>query len=108
AASGDALDQRVGLRLQVDDQVGRRRLRAKALEDLLVQPQLVVVERQAGEQRVLVEQEVADHRLREQVLLRQVAQLVDPLEQEEQLGRQRVAPAVRVEALEEGVAGGVF
>ena len=56
-----ALDQRVGRGLQVDDQVGRGRLRRELGVDLLVEPELVVGQRQAREQRVLLEQEVGDH-----------------------------------------------
>ena len=108
AAAPDALVERLGPRLQVDHQVRHRRLRPQAVEDLLVERELVVVQREPREQRVLVQKEVADQRLREQVALGEVAQLVDPLEQEEELRRQRVAPAVPVEALEEGVLRGLL
>ena len=94
AAPLDALLQRVDRRLQVDHQVGRRRLRGEVGVDLLVQLEFVVVQIQAREQHVLVDQEIRHRAGAEQVALRQVAQLARALEQEMQLRRQRVASAV--------------
>jgi len=108
AALAHPLDQRVGLCLQVDHQVRHGRLRPHAVEDLLVQPELVVVEREPREQRILVEQEIAGDGLGEQVALPEIAQLIDTLEQEEELRGQRIPPAIPVEALEEGVAAGLL
>ncbi|HLO22446.1 MAG TPA: methylmalonyl-CoA mutase family protein, partial [Methyloceanibacter sp.] len=58
---------------------------------------VAVVEREAGEQRILREREVHDHRLLEEVALAQSLELLHTLEQEEELRGKRVAPHVPVE-----------
>ncbi len=73
---------------------------------LLVEPELRVRQVQAREQRVLVEQEVADRRAAEHVELAHSPQLVHALEQERELGRKREASHVLVEALEERIVLG--
>src|SRR5690606_15877565 len=62
----------------------------------------------AREERILLEQEVADHRLAEEIPLGELAQLLDALEQEEELRGQRMPPALAVVALEEGIGGRVL
>jgi len=106
AAAAHAVDQRGQGRLQVDDQVRHRRLRRELVEHGAVEPVLGVVEVEAREQRVLVEQEVTHRERREQAGLSEAAQLLDALEQKAQLGRQRVAPHVFVEQRQEGVVAG--
>src|SRR5580765_1356801 len=108
AAPAYALDERLRLRLEVDHQVGPRRLGLERVEDLLVEMQLVPFEGQAREQRVFFEQEIADGEAAEQVQLRELAQLGDPLEEEEQLCRQREPGHVLVEARQERVLLGVL
>src|SRR5215467_2037334 len=103
AAAAHTLDQGAGLRLEIDHEVGTRRLRLERVEDLLVQVQLVPVEREAREQRVLLEQEIAHRDAAEQVELRQLAQLRDPLEEEEELSRQREPRHVLVEPRQKGI-----
>ena len=103
AASLHALHQRFRLCLQVDHEVGNGGLRLQMIVELLVQGQLVVVQCEARKERVLVEQEVGDDACVEQVCLRQVAQLVHALEQEEHLRRQCIARGVAIEAFEERV-----
>ena len=103
AAPVHALDQRLDRRLQVDDEVGRRRLRLQVRVDLLVELVFVVGQVEPREQRVLVEQEIADGRAAEHVELADAAQLVDALEQERELRRQREARHVVVEAREERI-----
>src|SRR4029079_2679327 len=97
AALGNALDQRFRLRLQVDDQIGNDGLGFQVRIDLLVQGEFVVRQIQLREQRVLVEQEVGDRRAAEQVRLRQRPDLVDALEEEVELRRQRIARHVPIE-----------
>src|SRR5882672_9237646 len=103
-----ALDQRRGLRLQVDDQVRARRLRLERVEYLLVEMQLVAVEGQPGEQRVLLEQEIAHRDAAEQIQLYELAQLGDPLEEKEQLRRQREPCHVLIEPRQERVLLGTL
>ena len=91
AAPVHALDQRLDRRLQVDDEIGRRRLRLQVRVDLLVERVLGVGQVEPREQRILVEQEIGDRRAPEHVELADAAQLVDALEQERELRRQRVA-----------------
>ena len=55
AALGDARQQRLHRRLQVDHQVGLGRIHVQARGHLLVQRHLGGVERQAREQPVLLE-----------------------------------------------------
>jgi len=101
-----ALDQFPGWRLQIDDEVGRWCLRSQLREDLLIELQLVVGQRESREQRVLVEQEVGKEQFLEHVQLAQIRQLLYALEQEEELGRQGIAGAIAVKALENGLASG--
>ena len=103
-----AVDQRLDRRLQVDHEVRRRRLGLQVRVHLLVEPELGVGQVEPGEQRVLVEQEVADGRAAEHVELADAAQLVDALEQEVELRGQRVARHVLVEAREERVVLGAL
>src|SRR6267378_7627305 len=65
--------------------------------------QLVARERQAREQRVLLEEKIADGEPGEEIHLRELPQLADPLEKEEQLRRQREAGHVLVEARQERI-----
>jgi hypothetical protein len=75
-------------RLQVDDQVRHGRVDRQPFVDLLVQRVLLVVERDAREQAVLVEQEVGDAHGREQVGLLQRLHLPRALEQEDRAARE--------------------
>src|SRR5881394_1174023 len=83
-AAAHALGEHRGLRLQVDDKVGRRRAGTQRIVDLLIQGELVLVQRQAGEKRVLVDEEVADRRLGEKIELRQRFEHARPLEKKKQ------------------------
>jgi len=83
-------------------------LQAQHFVDLLVERELVRRQREAREQRVLVEQEVGHHRPREHVGLRERLQHARALEQEKELHRQRVALHVLVEAREERVLFGLL
>ena len=78
-------------------------LRLQVPVHLLVQRVLVVGQVEAREQRVLVEQEIGHRRLPEHVELRELAQLVDALEQERELRGQREARHVVVEARQERI-----
>src|SRR5882724_5695757 len=108
AAPAHALVQRLGLGLQVDDQIGPRGLRLERFEYLLVQMQLVSFERQMREKGVLLEQEIAHRDPAEQVQLREIAQLSDPLEEEEQLRRQGEPGPVLVETRQKRVLLGML
>src|SRR5438034_8289739 len=65
--------------------------------------QLVPRESQAREQRVLLEKEIADGEPGEEIHLRELPQLPNPLEKEEQLRRQRETGHVLVEAGQERI-----
>ena len=103
AAHAHPREQCIDRSLQIDDKVGRRRLRLQVPVDLVVERVLVVRQVEVREQRVLVEQEVRDRRLAEHVHLREAAQLVDALEQERELRGQRETLHVVVEARQERV-----
>jgi hypothetical protein len=103
AAPAYTLDQHLDRRLQPDHQIRHRQVDAELLIDLLVEPQLVVVQIKAREQPILLEQEVGDAGRRKQVALLPLLHLTRALEQEEQLGRQRELLGGLVEALKERV-----
>src|SRR5882762_10026719 len=102
-APAHPLVQNLRLRLQVDDEIGFRSLRLQRVVYLLIQMQLLPRERQPREQRVLLEEKIADGEPGEEVHLRELAQLADPLEKEEQLRRQGEARPVLVEARQERI-----
>ena len=62
--------EHLGRCLQVDHEIGRRDVRREQIVEPLIDEQLVVVEIQIREDLVLVEQVVADRRLREQIACR--------------------------------------
>src|SRR6266568_7546746 len=103
AAAAQPLVQDLRLRLEVDDEIGSRSLRLQRVVDLLIQMQLFARERQAREQRILLDEKIADREPGEQVHLRELAQLAYPLEKEEQLRRQREAGHILVEARQERI-----
>src|SRR5258706_9255145 len=102
-APAHPLVQDLRLRLEVDDQIGFRSLRLERVVYLLIQVQLLPRERQPREQRVLLEEKIADGEPGEEIHLRELAQLPYPLEEEEQLRRQREAGHVLVEARQERI-----
>ena len=108
AAPMHAFDQRVDGRLQIDDEVRRGRLRLQVRIDLLVESVLGIGQVEPREQRVLVEQEIADRQAAEHVELADPGQLVRALEQERELGREGEAGHVAVEALEERILLGAL
>ena len=71
--------------------------------ETLIDEQLVVVEVQIREDLVLVEQVVADRRLREQIRLTNGELLAVPVEQIEELRLQRCARPAGVEIIEERI-----
>ncbi len=103
AAAAHAREQRRRRRLQADDEIGLAELRRDRLVHLRVEAIFLVAEVELREKRVLGEHEVADDRLREHARLGDGAELALALEQEEELGLERVARAVVVEAGEERV-----
>src|SRR2546427_8217036 len=102
-APAQPLVERLRLRLEVDHEIGFRSLRLERVVYLLIQMQLFARERQAREQRVLLEEKIADGEPGEQVHLCELPQLAYPLEKEEQLRRQREAGHVLVEARQERI-----
>src|SRR5712671_4738677 len=102
-APAHPLVQDLRLRLEVDDQIGFRRLRLERVVYLLIQMQLLPREREPREQRILLEEEIADREPGEEIHLRELPQLAYPLEKEEQLRRQREAGHVLVEARQERI-----
>src|SRR6267378_18910 len=102
-APAHPLVQNLRLRLQVDDEIGFRSLRLQRVVYLLIQMQLLPRERQPREQRVLLEEKIADGEPGEEVHLRELAQLADPLEKEEQLRRQGETRHIGVEARQERI-----
>src|SRR5258707_13568448 len=103
AAPAHAFVQDLRLRLEVDDQIGLRGLGLERVVYLLIQMQLFARERQAREQRVLLEEKIADGEPGEEVHLSELPQLAYPLEKEEKLRRKREAGPVLVEARQERV-----
>ncbi len=108
AAAGDALEQYVYRCLQVHDQVGRRRTNVELDVELLVEGELVVIQRDAREQAILLQQVVRDSDRVEQVCLLQRLKLLGALQQKVQLRRQGCGTRIAVEALEEGVVLGLL
>ncbi len=102
-APPDALEQHVDGRLQVDHQIGLRRADVELGIQLLVERVFVVIERDAREQPVLLQQIVRNAYRREQVRLVERGELLRALQQEVQLRRQGRGARVPVEALEERV-----
>src|SRR4029077_568236 len=97
-APAHPLVQSARIGLQIDDEVRPGGLGPERIEDLLVQVQLVRRQRQAREQRGLLEEKIADGEPGEEVHLRKLAQLCYPLKKEEQLRGQGEARHVLVEA----------
>ena len=95
-------------RLQVDDEIRRRRIELERLGDLLVQTELVRIEIELGEELVLLQQEIGDPHGREHVALANLLDLPSALEQEEQLRWQRRVAPILVEALEKRVLLGLL
>src|SRR5258708_28744464 len=87
-APAHPLVQDLRLRLEVDDEIGFGSLRLERGLYLLIQIQLFGPERQAREQRVLLEAEIGDRAPGEKAHLREPPQLDYPLDKEEQRGRQ--------------------
>ena len=104
----DALHQHIYRCLQVDHEVGLRRIDDEPRVDLFVQRILGILERDPGEQAVLLEQVIRHPHRREQVLLTQARQLLRVLEEEVQLRRQGRTDRIAVEAFEERVAVGLL
>ena len=96
ASATDPLQQDVGGRLQVDDQIRLRDLLLQDRIELLVDHQLIVAQAQIGEDLVLGEDVVAQHDLVEQVRLRQPLVLPESAEEEEQLALEGRARAILV------------
>ena len=72
----------------------------------MVERELVGIQRQLGEQPILLDHEVADPHRREEIALADAFELAHALEQERELGRERVRPRVLVEAREERIVPG--
>src|SRR5258708_8646803 len=102
-APAHPLVQDLRLRLEVDDEIGFRSGGLERVVKLLIQVQLFAREREGREQRVLLEEKIADREPGEEVHLRELAQLAYPLEKEEQLRRQREAGHILVEARQERI-----
>ena len=88
---------------EVDDQIGARHLRLERRVELLVEHQLVVGERQVGEDPVLLEAVVGHQELLEELALHRLLLLLEPLEDEVELGLEGRARTVLVEVGEERV-----
>ena len=102
-------NQGFGPGLQVDDQIGGDRTRPRdTIINLAIEFVFVVAQGQAGKQRVLLQQIIADDRAREKLRLRQFAQLVKAMKKKEELGLQGVALLVLVETAEKRVGLGLF
>ena len=70
--------------------------------------QLIIGQRQAGEQGVFIENEIGDGAALEQIDLLQPTDLLRALEQEKQLCRQRMAARVIIETCEKGIGIRIF
>src|SRR5439155_24226628 len=103
AAAMHALDQRRYRRLQIDDQIGRGRLRFQMRVDLFIERVFVIGKIETRKERIFVEQKVGDRRPAKKIKLGKAPQLIGALEQERELRRQREARHVIVEAREEWI-----
>src|SRR5688572_8122740 len=108
AALPHAREQRVGRGLQVDHEVGHRRLGLHVLVDAAVELEFRVFEREPREERILGKRKVGDRGLLEEVGLAERLELADALEEEEELRGQRVAPHVAIELRQERVGLGIL
>ena len=103
APPGNPLEQYIDRCLQIDHEIGNRRVDGESGIDLLVQPVLFVVQGQARKQPILVEQIVRDAHCVEEIVLTDVFELTRALEEKEQLRRQRTRARIAIEALEERI-----
>src|SRR5437870_348387 len=94
---------RPGAGIEVDDEVRPRELPVEKLVDLLVQTELIGVEVEVREDDVPGEQVVGDGPLREEIELPERALLAVALEQEEELGLERILSRVFVESPEKRI-----
>src|SRR5918993_1619541 len=108
AAVGHSLQQDLSRSLQIHNQIRRRRIELQRICDLVVEPELVWVQVQLGEQSILLQQEVGDPDRREHVALANLLDLSRALKQEKQLCRQRRLLAIAVEPLEKRVLFGLL
>src|SRR6056297_399523 len=108
AASPDTIHQRLHGRLEVDDQVRGRRVERQALIDLLVEAIFLVRQGEAGENPVLVQQEISHAPALEEIRLAHLLRLAGALEKKMQLGRQRIGRRVAIKTLEERIFLGAF
>jgi len=101
-ASLDPLQQGDDIRLEVDDQVGLDEVVRHRLVQLVVDDQFLVIEVQAGEQLVLLQQEIRDDRGGTGRLPRQLPHQRPALGQKKELGLERGA---RLSIIEGGDVG---
>ena len=102
-APGDAFEQHVFRRLQIDHQIGNRCIHREMIIDLLIEFQLIGIQGNLGEQAVLLHQKVSDADRLEQVCLAHGLHLAHTLKQKKKLCRQCTGTRVPVEALQERV-----
>src|ERR1700733_10786982 len=105
---GDALEEHIDWRLQVDHKIGLWRSDVELGVHLLVERVLRLIERHAREQPVLLKEIICDAHRRKQILLRKPGELLRPLEQKGELRGKRTDARVSVEALEKRVLRGLF
>ena len=80
AALGDAVDQHIDGRLQIHDEIGLGRVHDHTLVDALIQRILRIVERDACEQAVLIQEIIGDANRAEEIFLTDLLELSRPLE----------------------------
>ena len=80
AALGDAVDQHIDGRLQIHDEIRLGRVDDHTLVDALIQRILCIVERDACEQAVLIEEIIRDANRAEEIFLTALLALSRPLE----------------------------
>src|SRR5690606_6517576 len=102
-AARDAAHQHVRRSLQIHDEIRRRRIEIERSRHLIVQPELVGIEIQLGEEPILLDQKIRYTHRREQVALSNLLDLPGALEQKEQLRRQSGVFAIAIEALEKRI-----
>ena len=100
----DALQEDIGTRLQVDDEVRRREIPLQKRRDLVVDMKLPIAQVDIRENPVLLKHIVAHDSFVKEIGLRSLLQLLVPIHEKEHLGLEGVPPGIFVEILEERVS----
>src|SRR4030042_242889 len=104
----DPMKQRLGFRLQENDQVRRRDLSVKKVKDLFVKGKLMVVQIDGGEYPVFIKEVITKGDLIEQIELGDLFLLLETIQQKEDLGLKGIFLRVFIQMREERVLFRLF